>query len=141
MSAWAVFLSILLGVYTAAFYLAVLGLSSSKHWGAGQHFYMLNLRQPGIDILFLVYSVLHAVSLFGAIFGGKQVILSKRGFAFFIALGVAISSKYATVEDHHRWGNVKLSDAVHGLQFLCHDRFYSISLQRSGYGGEDEVLP
>ena len=103
---WLYSYPIFLVVYTAAFYLAVLGLSSSKHWGAGQHFYMLNLRQPGIDILFLVYSVLHGVSLFGAISFRKQHFI-KTGFAFFIALGAAILPQIRfTAEDHHRVGGM-----------------------------------
>jgi hypothetical protein len=128
---WLYSYPIFLVVYIGAFYLALLGLSSSRHWGPGQHFYLLNLRQPGMDVLFLIYSVLQAVSLFGAVFFSKLHFI-KTGFAFFIALGIAIFLNTFLLKVFSGLGVVKMSLPFGFLNFYVHDRFYSISLNDPG---------
>lgn len=128
---WLYSYPIFLVMYTGAFYLALLGLSSGRHWGAGQHFYLMNLRQPGMSVLFLIYSVLHAISLFGALFF-KKLHFIKTGFAFFIAMGVAIFLNTLLLEIVTGLGAVKLALPFGHLNFYMHDRFYSITLNDSG---------
>jgi|HubBroStandDraft_5_1064220.scaffolds.fasta_scaffold74798_2 hypothetical protein len=128
---WLYSYPIFLIVYTGAFYLALLGLSSSRHWGEGQHFQLLNLRQPGMGVLFLIYSVLQAVSLFGAIFFRKLNFI-KTGFAFFIALGVAIFLNTLLLQTMTGLGTVKPALPFGFLNFYVHDRYYSISLNDPG---------
>lgn len=128
---WLYSYPIFLVVYAGAFYLALLGLSSSRHWGEGQHFQLLNLRQPGMDVLFLIYSVLHAVSLFGAIFFRKLNFI-KTGFTFFIALGIAIFLNTLLLEIMTGLGTVRLALPFGFLNFNVHDQFYSIQLNDPG---------
>jgi len=128
---WLYSYPIFLVVYTGAFYLALLGLSSSRHWGEGQHFHLLNLRQQEMGALFLVYSVLQAVSLFGAVFFRKLHFI-KTGFTFFIALGVAIFLNTLFLKIVTGLGNVKLALPFTFFNFYIHDRFYSISLNDPG---------
>jgi hypothetical protein len=130
---WLYSYPIFLVVYTAAFYLALLGLSGGRHWGAGQHFYLLSLRQPGMGVLFLIYSILHAVSLFGAVFF-KKLHFIKTGFGFFIALGASIFLNTLLLKIITGLGTVKLALPFTFFNFYVRDRFYSISLNDQGTG-------
>jgi hypothetical protein len=123
---WLYSYPIFLIVYTGAFYLALWGLSSGRHWGAGQHFYLMSLRQPGTEVFFVAYSVLHAFSLFGAIFF-KKLHFIKTGFAFFIALGITIFLHSLLLKGITGLGMMILELPFGFLHFTIHHRFYTIS--------------
>jgi hypothetical protein len=130
---WLYSFPIFLVVYIGAFYLALLGLSSGRHWGAGQHFYPLNLRQSGMTLVFVFYSVLHALSLFGAVFF-KKLHFIKTGFAFFIALGATILFNTLLLKIITGLGVVVLALPFGFLGFTVHHHYYSISLNDPGTG-------
>src|SRR5262249_36558983 len=44
---WLYSYPIFLLVYVGVFYLALYGLSSGRHWGGNQHYFMMSLRQDG----------------------------------------------------------------------------------------------
>jgi len=72
--------------YTSVFYLVLIGLGSTKHLPADQHFVMLSLHQDGISTVLVIYSILHSIAIFGSIFF-KKLQFIKTGFIFFIGYG------------------------------------------------------
>ena len=83
---WLYSYPIFIAVYTGVFYCVLWGLSSAKQW-PGQHFEALNLAQPDMFMLPVLFTFLHALAIFGAIFFEKLQFI-KIGFAFFIGYAV-----------------------------------------------------
>lgn len=83
---WLYSYPIFLLVYSAVFYLGLIGLGNAGHWGANQHFVLFSPWQSGFYTVLIIYSLLHAMALYGAIFFNKLHFI-KTGFAFFIAYG------------------------------------------------------
>src|SRR3569832_1485778 len=80
---------VFLVIYSAVFYLGLIGLGSAKHWGPNQHFILFRIPQSGFFTVLTFYSLLHAIALFGAIFFNKLHFI-KTGFAFFIGYVVIV---------------------------------------------------
>ena len=91
---WIYSYPIFLVIYTVIFYAALVGLGSMKHWNANQHFVVVSPWQDGFYIVIIIFSVLHAIALYGAIFFNKLHFI-KTGFAFFIGYAlVMIANTY-----------------------------------------------
>lgn len=86
---WLYSYPIFLIVYTGIFYMVLLALGSTKHWPAGQHFELFSLGQDMMPTMFVIYTLLHAISIFGSILFNKLHFI-KTGFAFFITYGIII---------------------------------------------------
>jgi hypothetical protein len=80
---------IFLLVYTGLFYLALWGLGLFRHWNGGQHFIYFSLRDPELKSALVLFTEVHALALFGAIYFRKLQFI-RTGFAIFLALTVAI---------------------------------------------------
>ncbi|MDP9078564.1 MAG: hypothetical protein M3O71_14120 [Bacteroidota bacterium] len=71
-------------VYTGSFYLILLFLLNIKHW-PNQHITVLNIFSGQTQILFIAFSLLHSISIWGAIFF-KRLHFIKTAFCFFISV-------------------------------------------------------
>ena len=80
---WLYSYPIFLIVYTAVFYLAVLGLVSVRHWTAGQQYSFFSVGQVELRIFWVLFTEIHSIALFGAIFFRKLQFI-KTGFTFFV---------------------------------------------------------
>ena len=136
---WLYSYPIFLVVYTGVFYIALYGLSHFRHWGGNQHFYPLSLRQNGMDVVLVMYSILHALSLFGAIFFRKLHFI-KSAFAFFISLAVIILLNTLLLKimtgylDFCEAGDTVWCPGVLSLPLY---RYYSIYINNSEYDEND----
>jgi hypothetical protein len=123
--AWLYSFPIFLLVYIGVFYLALYGLSSGRHWEAGQRFYMLNLRHLGLSPVFPVYAFMQALVLYGAIFF-KKLHFIKTGFAFFASLGTIILCNTLLLKIMTGLRVIKLAIPFGNLDFYVANRNYSI---------------
>ena len=123
---WLYSFPIFLGVYIGIFYLALYGLSSGKHWDVNQHFFMMSLRQNGQAIVFVMFSFLHGLALFGAIYFRKLQFI-KSGFTFFVSIGVVIVVNSVFLKILTGLNAIKLAIPFGFLDFYINDRYYSIS--------------
>lgn len=85
---WVYAYPIFLFIYISIFYLVLLGLINMKHW-PGHHIEVLTIFQGRVYIMFVVFSFLQSISLFGAVFFDKLHFI-KTAFAFFIGYGILI---------------------------------------------------
>jgi hypothetical protein len=127
---WLYSYPIFLVVYTGVFYIALYGLSHFRHWGGNQHFYPLSLRQNGMDVVLVMYSILHALSLFGAIFFRKLHFI-KSAFAFFISLAVIILLNTLLLKIMTGLEFLRLAIPFGALEFSLPHRYYSIYINNS----------
>ncbi|WP_144913466.1 hypothetical protein [Mucilaginibacter frigoritolerans] len=126
MVGWLYSYPIFMLVYTSVFYLVLIGLGSTKHWPADQHFAMLSLRQDGAIILLVIYSVLHSISIFGAIFF-KKLQFIKTGFAFFVGYGLLTLLNTLFLKGITGLNVTKLAMPYGYLNFYVENKFYSIA--------------
>jgi hypothetical protein len=75
-------------VYTGIFYLVLSILLNLKHW-PGHHPEMLSIFQDKLFILVIIFSLLHAITMYGAIRFEKLHFI-KIGFSFFIFYALLI---------------------------------------------------
>jgi len=113
-------------VYTGVFYSVLTGLSSTRHWGVNQHFEMLSLHQPGFIVVLVIYSVLHAITIFGAILF-KKLQFIKTGFAFFIGYACCMILNTLFLKAITGLNVVKLALPYGFLDFEKGNKYYSIS--------------
>ena len=73
-------------VYTGCFYLILMLLLNLKHW-SNQHVEVFNVFVEPAPMLFVVFSFLHGVALWGAVFFEKLHFI-KTAFCFFISIVV-----------------------------------------------------
>ncbi|HET6253578.1 MAG TPA: hypothetical protein VFE32_05870 [Puia sp.] len=124
---WLYSYPIFLAVYIGIFYLTLGGLSSFKHWNADQHFHILNLLQPGMTLVYVAYSAIHALSLYGAVFFRKLHFI-KLGFAFFISLAIVIMANTVFLKIITGLKVVRLAVPFGFLDFFVNNSNYSISV-------------
>lgn len=77
-------------VYLGVFYLVLYGLGSTRTYGPGRHFDIISVAQPQFIVVLLMFSVMQAVTMFGAVFFNALHFI-KTGFTFFIGLGAMIA--------------------------------------------------
>jgi hypothetical protein len=75
-------------VYTAVFYIVLLGLISIKHW-PGHNSEVFSIFQDRFSILIILFSLLHAISMYGAIVFEKLHFI-KIAFCFFVSYAFLI---------------------------------------------------
>lgn len=126
MVGWIYSYPIFLAVYTAIFYLALLGLSITKHWDANHHFVLFSLRQGEMPALLVLYSTLHAITIFGAILF-KNLHFIKTGFAFFISYGALLVGNTIFLKTITGLEIIKLAMPFGFLNFDIGPKYYSIS--------------
>ena len=124
---WVYSYPIFLVVYTAVFYLVSWGLGATRHWGPNQHFTSLDLQQGGKYMVFIVFSILHAITLFGAIFFNKLQFI-KTGFAFFIAYAAAMICNTLLLKLLTGLSTVKPAMPFGYLNFDISGKYYSIAV-------------
>lgn len=112
--------------YTTVFYLVLIGLGSTGHWRPDQHFVMLSLRQDGMLIVLVIYSVLHAIAIFGAILF-KKLQFIKTGFAFFIGYAVIMILNTLFLKAITGLNVIKLAIPYGFLNFDVGNKYYSVS--------------
>ncbi len=121
---WLYSYPIFLILYTCVFYLLLTGLASLKQW-PGFHFEIFNLFQQDMIVFIVLYSILHAIAIYGAVYFNKLHFI-KTGFAFFIGYGISIILntlflKFLTGED------VRPAIPFGYLNFDSNNQYYSIS--------------
>jgi hypothetical protein len=124
---WLYSYPIFLVVYTAVFYLAVLVLGSLRHWSAGQQFVTFSIRQQEIRTLWVLFTEVHSIALFGAIYFRKLQFI-KTGFSFFVSLVVVLlgNSLFMTIITGAK--AEKLSIPFTYFNFYKDNRYYSIGI-------------
>jgi hypothetical protein len=123
--AWMYSYPIFLVAYTMVFYLVLYGLSIGRHWDAGLHFYIMDVRHQGMGSVILVFSVMQAFAFYGSIFF-KKLHFIKTGFAFFAGLGVMVLCNTILLEIMTGLRVLKLSIPFGNLNFYIKDRNYQI---------------
>ena len=83
--AWLYSFLLFILVYTGVFYLVLLGLIRLKHW-AGHNVEVFTVFQDKFIILLVIFSLLHAISMYGAILFEKLHFI-KTAFCFLISFG------------------------------------------------------
>src|SRR5665213_1138083 len=130
---WVYSYPIFLVVYTAVFYVVLWGLGAIRHWGPSQHFNGMDLRRDGLYLMFIIFSVLHAITLFGAIFFEKLQFI-KTGFAFFIAYAVAMTVNTLLLKLLTGLETIKPAMPFGYLNFDEGRRYYSIAVVNGASG-------
>ncbi|SHL99346.1 hypothetical protein [Mucilaginibacter sp. OK098] len=73
-------------IYTGSFYLILMLLLSLKHW-PNQHIEVFNVFAEPMTFLFIVFTLLHSIAMWGAVFFEKLHFI-KTAFCFFIGIVV-----------------------------------------------------
>lgn len=115
--------------YTAVFFIALYGLSSFRTW-ENRTFLISGLGREVIIIIFVLYSFLHAIALFGAI-GFKRLHFIKTAFLFFLGYAVLMLLNYLFLHQitGARLAHVDIPFA--GLSFIADGKYYVIQLSQS----------
>ena len=122
---WIYSYPIFLLIYSGVFYLGLIGLSNARHWGPNQHFVLFTVRQAGFYAVLTIYSMLHAIALFGAIFFNKLHFI-KTGFAFFIGYVILIIFNTLFLKVITGLQVIKAAMPFGFLNFNISDRYYSL---------------
>ena len=112
-------------IYSAVFYLGLIGLESTRHWGPNQHFILFSIPQSGLYTVLTIYSFLHAIALFGAIFFNKLHFI-KTGFSFFIGYVVLLIFNTLVLKAMIGLDVIKAAIPFGYLNFNVGDNYYSI---------------
>ena len=124
MVGWLFSYPIFLVIYTGVFFLILFILGNLGHWPQAEFQYM-TLRQPDMYIVLVIYSVLHAVTIFGAIFFNKLHFI-KTGFSFFSGYALLLIFNTLILKTITGLKLVKLAFPFGFLNFDIGGRFYSI---------------
>lgn len=125
---WIYSYPIFLLIYTGVFYAALTGLGALRHWDAKQHFALFSLHQDGFYIVIIIYSVLHAIALFGAIFFNKLHFI-KTGFAFFIGYALVMIANTSFLRIITGLYVDKFAMPFGFLNFNVGDKYYSVAVK------------
>jgi hypothetical protein len=125
MVGWLYSYPIFLVVYTAVFFVVLYTLGNIGHWPHA-HFQAMTLSQPDMFMVVVIYSVLHSVSLFGAIFFNKLHFI-KTGFAFFIGEALLMLSNTLFLKIITGVDVIKLAMPFGFLNFNIGNKFYSVT--------------
>jgi hypothetical protein len=124
--AWIYSYPVFLIIYVAVFYLWLVVLGNIRHWSVPDHFYLLDIRDQGFSFVLVLYSMMHALTLYGAIFF-RRLHFIKTGFAFFIGLGVITVINTLILEVLTGLTNVKLAVPFGWLNFIKDKHTYWVS--------------
>lgn len=131
---WVYSYPIFLLIYTAVFYLALWGLGISRHWGPNEHFTIFSINQSILPTICIIYSVLHAIAILGAIFF-RSLHFIKTGFAFFISYAVLVIANTVFIKLITGLNIIKLAMPFGYLNFSSNNKDYSMAI-----GGSDSLL-
>jgi hypothetical protein len=112
-------------VYTGVFYLVLIGLRSTRHWPTG-HLDLLSLDQDMMPTMLTIYTLLHAISIFGAILF-KRLHFIKTGFAFFLLYGVIMLLNTLFLKAITGVNIIKLELPYAYLNFDVGTKYYSLA--------------
>lgn len=125
---WLYSYPIFITVYTGVFFIILTTLGHLGHWHQ-MHFQPMALSQPDVFMVVVIYSVLHSVSLFGAIFFNKLHFI-KTGFAFFIGYALLLLFNTLVLKMITGLDVIKLALPFGFLNFNVGDKFYSVSTDK-----------
>lgn len=123
--AWLWSFPIFLLVYTGVFYLAVWGLSSIRLSGSKQDFAIFSFAEPPVGVMLVMFTEVHALALFGAIFFRKPQFI-RTGFSFFVALAMTMLLNTIFLKVLTGVQVVKPAIPFGNLNFYQEDKFYTI---------------
>jgi hypothetical protein len=118
-------------VYTGLFYLALSGLMAGRHWEGGSPLFFFTIWRQGNSLAIVMYSVLHAVALFGAV-SFRKLHFIKTGFIFFILLLVTVVVNTGFVKVLTGLDVVKMAIPFGFLNFFADHRDYSVVVPGRG---------
>jgi hypothetical protein len=122
---WLYSYPIFMVIYAGVFFLLLYVFGQLGHW-PGMHFQYLSLTQPDVYMVAVIYSMLHSISLFGAIFFNKLHFI-KTGFVFFISYALLLVCNTSFLKALTGLNVVKLAMPFGFLNFTIGDKFYSIT--------------
>lgn len=128
---WVYSYPIFLVVYTGVYYLSLIGLGATKHWDPNQHFTLFSLHQGEVLVFFVLYSLMHAIAIFGAILF-RNIHFIKTGFAFFIGIGALMIVNTLFLKLLTGLSILKLAVPFGFLNFNVGPKYYSIGTEGPG---------
>jgi len=134
MVGWLYSYPIFMVVYTGVFFVVLYTLGNLGHW-PHMHFQAMSLSQPDMYMVVVIYSVLHSVSIFGAIFFNKLHFI-KTGFAFFIGYALLLLFNTLFLKIITGLEVIKLAMPFGFLNFNIGNKYYSVST----LGGTDWMI-
>jgi len=123
---WIYSFPIFLIFFTSIFYVVLLGLIGMKHW-PHHRTEVLSVFQGRVYIMIVVYSVLHAITLYGAILFDKLHII-KTAFSFFVSYAVLILLNTFFLRAIIGGRDIMAAVPYGFLNFQEHNRYYSIDV-------------
>lgn len=123
---WLYSYPIFIVIYTGVFFLILSILANMGHWPQG-HFQYMTLSQPDLYMVFVIYSMLHSLTIFGAIFFNKLHFI-KTGFSFFIGYGLLLALNTIVLRNLTGLNIVKPALPFGFLNFDIRGQFYSITI-------------
>ncbi|KAA2238871.1 hypothetical protein F0L74_21900 [Chitinophaga agrisoli] len=122
---WVYSYAVFIVVYTVMFYLVLLALINIRRW-PGFDMVIFNVFQEKFLVLFIIFSLLHAISLYGAIAFDKLHFI-KTAFCFFISMLVLILCNTFLLGSLVKQ-QVFMAVPFGYLEFSEHGEYYSVSL-------------
>lgn len=121
-------------VYLNVFYVSLYGLGSGRHWASWQHFQVLDLDKYHLEVITVLFSVLHAIALLGSIyFNGLAFI--KTAFGFFVGLAILIVFNLVLLKLMTGLHAIRTGVPFGTLDFSLKGRTYAVFLQGWNHSG------
>jgi hypothetical protein len=111
-------------VYTGSFYCILTILLNLRHW-PHQHIYVLNVFAYPYSSIFLVFMLLHSITICGALFFEKLHFI-KTGFAFFIAV-IILSLLNTSLLQALTGRDVRTTTPFSNMSFIENGKDYGVS--------------
>ena len=124
MVGWLYSYPIFMLVYTCVFFLILFILGHLSPW---PHFETMTLEQPDMYMVIIIYSILHAITIFGAIFFNKLHFI-KIGFSFFIGYVMLLIFNTLFLKIITGVNVVKLELPFGFLNFTTGNKSYSLAV-------------
>ena len=125
--AWLWSYPIFLVVYIVVFYLAIWGLSELQSSVYGQPIRFFRLRQDPMTVVWVLFTEVHALAFFGAIFF-KSLQFIRTGFTFFVALLLTLLLNTIFLKILTGAQVIKVAIPFGFLNFAAKGREYQMSL-------------
>jgi hypothetical protein len=122
---WVYSYPIFLVIYTAVYYMAIFALASVRPTVAGHPFQMFSIRQTELRVFWVLFTEIHSLSLFGAIFF-KKLQFIKTGFIFFICLAIGTFCNTLLLKVITGAAVEKMAVPFTFLNFNIGNKYYSI---------------
>jgi hypothetical protein len=116
-------------VFMSSYYIIVIALVNLRHW-PNQHIQIFNIFNAPASSLFIAYTLLHSITIYGAILFEKLHFI-KIAFCFFIVVGVLTLLNTSFLEALIG-KKIRPATPFSNLAFMDHDRFVVVTSIHQG---------